>query len=239
VPAGWDVWTPLMSLPHLCHLRPDTPPASGPYLRADVQRQAAWRERLQQEHPTEALRIGLVWRGNPQHENDAQRSLPHLRALAALADVAGIRCYSLQSGAGADDVDEAPPGLPLARLDAPLGDFAQTAALVTNLDLVIGVDTSVVHLAGALGVPVWVLLSQHKPDWRWLDGRSDSPWYPGVMRLFRQPAAGDWAGVMSEVVRALSGFSVDGPHRAQKPLVAETARLPAMIQLLQKTEIPP
>ena len=201
--AGFAVWTPLMSLPHLCQSRLDDLPAALPYLRADAQRQADWRERLLRDHPGDVLRIGLVWRGNPRHENDAQRSMPHLRTLAALSAVPGIRCHSLQSGAGADDVDDPPPGLPLARLDAPLGDFAQTAALIVNLDLVIGVDTSVVHLAGALGVPVWVLLSHHKPDWRWLDARSDSPWYPGVMRLFRQPSAGAWAAVLADVTQAL------------------------------------
>jgi Flp pilus assembly protein TadD len=206
--TGWDVWSPIMSLPYLCQTRLDNIPSTLPYLRVDPDRQAQWRHRMSLESPEAALRIGLVWRGNPRHENDAERSLPHLRALAPLSQIAGVRFYSLQSGAGASDVEDSPPGLPLARLDAELGDFAQTAALVSCLDLVIGVDTSVVHLAGALGVPVWVLISHHKPDWRWLDGHCDSPWYPGVLRLFRQSRPGDWQGTIQEVACALGA----APH---------------------------
>ena len=199
-----SAWTPLMSLPYHFGSTVQTLPGPGPYLHADPKRQALWRQRLQGEGPPGVRRIGLVWRGNPRHENDARRSLPHLSAFAPLASLPGVRLYGLQSGAGADEASDLPAAWPWARLEGGLGDFAETAALVANLDLVIGVDTSIVHLAGALGVPTWVLLSQHLPDWRWLDGRQDSPWYPGVMRLFRQPQAGDWAGCIAEVARALA-----------------------------------
>ncbi len=202
--SDWDLWSPLMSLPFLFRTRLDSIPAKLPYLHADEARQVAWQARLRRGVPTGELRVGLVWRGNPRHESDADRSLPHLRTLAPLAQVRGVRFVSLQSGAGADDVPQAPPGLALLPLEHPLGDFAETAALVAGLDLVIGVDTSIVHLAGALGVPVWVLLGDYKTDWRWLEGREDSPWYPGVMRLFRQRVAGDWAGVLADVAAALA-----------------------------------
>ncbi|MDE2277168.1 MAG: hypothetical protein KGK09_12820, partial [Burkholderiales bacterium] len=129
------------------------------------------------------------------------RSLPGLAALAPLADIAGVQWISLQRGAGEDEPRRPGNALPVLPLPAALRDFDDTAALVAGLDLVIGVDTATVHLAGALGRPTWVLLPQHLTDGRWLQGRSDTPWYPGVMRLFRQPRLGDWAGA----VRALDG----------------------------------
>jgi hypothetical protein len=221
--SGWQVWAPVMSLPYLCESRLERLPGAGPYLRSDVERRAVWRARLQGEGPAEVLRVGLVWQGNPRHENDADRSLPHLSAFEPLARLPGIRLYGLQSGPGAEAVTEVPGDWPLARLAADPGDFAETAALVDNLDLVIGVDTSVVHLAGALGVPVWVLLPWHKPDWRWLDGRSDSPWYPGVMRLFRQREAGDWPGLMIDVARALASWAAGCPPRPVRHAAAAAA----------------
>ena len=202
--ASWDLWSPLMSLPFLCRTGLDSIPGRLPYLRTDATRRASWQARLQRGVGAGELRVGLVWRGNPGHESDADRSLPHLRTLAPLGQVPGVRFVSLQSGAGAQDVQQAPPGLAPVPLDAGLGDFAETAALVVSLDLVIGVDTSIVHLAGALGVTVWVLLADYKTDWRWLEGRDDSPWYPGVMRLFRQRQAGHWDSVVAEVAAALS-----------------------------------
>jgi len=153
--------------------------------------------------PRRPLRVGLVWRGNPLHENDADRSLPSLSLLAPLGRVPGVHFVSLQCGAAQAEAQSPPAGLPLHALAEPLSDFADTAAVVAKLDLVIGVDTSVVHLAGALGKPVWVMLPRHKADWRWLQDREDSPWYPGVMRLFRQSQIGDWAPVVEQVAQAL------------------------------------
>lgn len=211
-PAEWDCWAPLMSLPFLCGSTLETIPASLPYLHARPDLIARRAEQGMAGDADAALRVGLVWRGNPLHENDAQRSLPSLASLAPLWRVPSVRFFSLQSGAGSEEALRPPAAQPLEALAEPLGDFAQTAAVVANLDLIIGVDTSMVHVAGALGKPVWVLLSDYKTDWRWLNERSDSPWYPGVMRLFRQdasgPQVGQWAPVIERVAQALAEFAV-------------------------------
>lgn len=217
-PAAWDTWVPLMSLPHLCGTTLDTIPAHLPYLQADLVRVAARAaqgmapKRVEDaDHAMPALRVGLVWCGNPAHENDAQRSLPSLASLAPLWRVPGVRFFSLQSGAGSEEASHPPQAQPLEALAEPLGDFAETAAVIANLDLLIGVDTSMVHLAGALGKPVWVLLSDYKTDWRWMNERTDSPWYPGVMRLFRQDTkgllAGQWGSVIEQVAQALAALA--------------------------------
>lgn len=145
----------------------------------------------------------MVWKGNPLFENDADRSIPSLDVLAPLWAVAGVNFISLQKGAGEDEATQPPGELSLINLGTQLADFADTAAAVTNLDLVICVDTAIAHLTGALGKPCWVLLPEYKTDWRWLTDRTDSPWYPGVMRLFRQSTMGNWATVVAEVVTAL------------------------------------
>ena len=200
VPAsGWDYWTPLLSIPHYCNTRLDSIPADIPYLHAPAELIEKWAALL----PQKGLRVGLVWKGNPLFENDADRSLPSLDILAPLGSVANVNFVSLQKGAGETEASHPPGGLPLTHLGSQLGDFADTAAVVMNLDLVISVDTAVAHLAGALGKPCWVLLPDYKPDWRWMADRADSPWYPGTMRLFRQPAMGDWAAVVAEVHAAL------------------------------------
>ncbi|MEJ1958574.1 MAG: tetratricopeptide repeat protein [Nitrosomonadales bacterium] len=196
--SGWDYWTPLFSIPHYCETRLESIPAKIPYLRVPASRIEKWATLL----PTDGLRVGLVWKGNPQFENDADRSLPSLEVLAPLWAVAGVNFISLQKRAGEDEAAHPPVGMPLIHLGDRLADFADTAAVVSSLDLVICVDTAVAHLTGALGKPCWVLLPDYKPDWRWLVDRTDSPWYP-VMRLFRQPAMGDWVSVVAEVVMAL------------------------------------
>jgi ADP-heptose:LPS heptosyltransferase len=114
---------------------------------------------------------------------------------------------SLQKGAGEDEACRPPAGFPIAEYADELIDFAATAALIANLDLVIAVDTAVAHLAGALGKPCWILLPWYKTDWRWMDGRDDTPWYPDVVRLFRQPARGEWAPVVDRVAVALREFA--------------------------------
>lgn len=199
LPAGrWDYWTPLLSLPYYCQTRLDSIPAALPYLRAEPALRAEWAPRL----PAGRLRVGLVWKGNPKFENDAERSLPSLATLQpvlALAEGAGVCFISLQKGAGEA---ESAPGLATA-LGPQIRDFADTAAILDQLDLLITVDTAVAHLAGALGKPVWLLLPDYLTDWRWLTERSDSPWYPGVLRLFRQPAGGGWDAVISQLTTAL------------------------------------
>jgi tetratricopeptide (TPR) repeat protein len=181
---------PLMSLPLAFATTIETiPPA--PYLDAAVQR-------LPWKCDGDGLRVGVVWAGNEEHVQDRQRSIP-LALLGPLFAFEGVRFFSLQLGR---ETETLPPSvMDLAPL---ITDFADTAALVTGLDLVISVDTAVAHLAGALGRPVWILLAQHA-DWRWMLGRADSPWYP-TARLFRQERFGDWAGVLEKVRLALAGL---------------------------------
>lgn len=197
--SGWDFWTPLLSIPFYCKTRLDSIPATIPYLQAPANRIAHWTSRL----PSDGLRVGLVWKGNPLFENDADRSLPSLDVLAPLGTVAGVHFISLQKGAGEVEAANPPTGLPLINLGYQLEDFADTAAVVTGLDLVICVDTAVAHLTGALGKPCWVLLPDYKTDWRWMTDCSDSPWYPATMRLFRQSTMGDWSSVVAELVGGL------------------------------------
>ncbi|MGE5468875.1 MAG: tetratricopeptide repeat protein [Ignavibacteria bacterium] len=188
----YDFWTPPLSLPHYFGTRLDSIPAALPYLSADPLRAAHWEEAL----PREGLRVGLVWKGSRGFENDADRSLPSLDVLAPLGAVPGVSFVSLQKGAGEDEAAAPPPGLRLSNLGPQMADFADTAAIVAALDLVISVDTAVAHLAGALAKPCWLMLPDYKTDWRWLADRNNSPWYPEVMRLYRQETAGDWTPVI-------------------------------------------
>jgi hypothetical protein len=192
--AGHDYWTVLLSLPLRAGTTPDTIPADVPYLHPDPARLA----RLAPLLAGDGLKVGLVWRGNPLHSNDAERSLPGLDALAPLWTIPGVRFFSLQKDAGT-----LPPGLPLTDLAPAIGDFADSAALIRQLDLLISIDSAPAHLAGALGVPCWLLLPAWKADWRWQHERYDSPWYPG-MRLFRQTQRGDWSGTVSRMADALA-----------------------------------
>ena len=191
----FDLHCPLMSLPHRLGIRLDTIRADIPYLAAEPELIAAWRERLA---GLAGLRIGLAWSGNPAYRADRRRSLP-LARLAPLFEVPGITFVSLQKGEAAAQAADQPRLLDPTAL---LTDFAETAALVETLDLVISVDTAIAHLAGALGKPIW-LLNSFDPHWVWLLDRSDSPWYPSL-RQFRQSAPGDWDGVVAKVARALA-----------------------------------
>jgi hypothetical protein len=186
-----------MSLPNACGTTLATIPARTPYLPVEEARCQHWRQRL---GPPAGRRVGLVWAGNPEHNNDRNRSLP-FAALAPLWNIPGIRWYSLQVGERRADLNAAPPGT-IEDLSPALDDFAETAAAISQLDLVVTVDTSVAHLAGAIGRPTWVMLPS-APDWRWLTGRPDSPWYPSV-RLFRQPERGEWGSVINRIALALA-----------------------------------
>lgn len=198
----WDLWTPPLSIPFHLGTRLETLPATLPYLRAEPGLMAHWRPRL----PGEGLRVGLVWKGSRGFENDAERSLPSLATLAPLFEVEGISFVSLQKGAGEDEGRNPPAGMTLTHLGTDLRDFADAAAIVAQLDLLVSVDTAMAHLAGALARPCWLLLPDHLTDWRWLDHRDDSPWYPGVMRLFRQPAGGGWSAVVGSLTRMLASI---------------------------------
>jgi tetratricopeptide (TPR) repeat protein len=193
-----DYHCPLLSLPCVLETTLDDVPAAIPYLAADADQAAAWSERLRQ---LPGRKVGLVWAGLPQYADDAHRSLP-LARLAPLGGVGGVTFISLQTGAAAVQAGAVPPGMTLHDASAGLRDFADTAALVAALDLVISVDTATAHLAGALGKPVW-LLNRFDTDWRWMTDRADSPWYP-TMRIFRQPRRGDWDSVISQICAELA-----------------------------------
>jgi tetratricopeptide (TPR) repeat protein len=194
----FDVQCALMSLPMVFNTRLDSIPAIVPYISADPNDIAKWVSRLPKAES--GRRIGLAWAGRPTHENDRRRSLA-LSQLSPLFSVPGLQFVSLQKGPAAEQTKSVPPDWRLTDPTAQIEDLADTAALISQLDLVIAVDTSVAHLAGVMGKPVWVLLP-FDPDWRWLLNRNDSPWYP-TMRLFRQSTAGDWTGVIQRVADAL------------------------------------
>lgn len=186
----------MLSLPHAFGTTLESVPAQVPYLRLPADAIAPWRTRL----GPEPLHVGLVWRGNPNHKNDRNRSVdPAL--LAPLMATGNVQWVSLQKGAKPDDLSALRRTAPIADWTEELSDFADTAALISALDLVITVDTSVAHLAGALAKPVWLLLP-FAPDWRWLMARENSPWYPSA-RLFRQAKAGDWPSVLARVAATL------------------------------------
>jgi Flp pilus assembly protein TadD len=194
-----DTWCPMLSLPLRLQTTLETLPAPLPYLVANPVRRERWQTRIAQA----SLRVGLVWKGNIEHPRDAVRSLPSLSVLAPLGTMSGICFVSLQKCAGEDEAASPPSGLALANLGADIQDFADTAAIISLLDLVITVDTAAAHLAAAMGKPVWILLARKGTDWRWLTKRNDSPWYPGVVRLFRQDCAEDWTDVVARVAVAL------------------------------------
>ncbi|VWB35148.1 TPR domain-containing protein [Burkholderia lata] len=195
----FDLHCPMMSLPFAFQTTLDTVPSDVPYLHADPQRRAAWIDRLDAVARPQRLRVGLAWSGNPNHANDENRSM----TFAALAPLVALDAtfVNLQVGIRPRDADAFAASGVLS-FEAGLKDFAETAALVDTLDLVIAVDTSVVHLAGALGRPVWVMLPR-VPDWRWLLERDDSPWYPSAT-LFRQGLPGDWPALVERVAQALA-----------------------------------
>ena len=195
-PHKVDWHSPLLSLPGAFGTDLSNIPAPAPYLRADAGKCAAWSHRL----AAGSLRVGVVWTGNPEHTRDRLRSIPFSQ-FRRLTHIAGATFYGLQKGLTAIQREEVASERSVVDLGAELQDFNDTAAIVANLDLVITVDTSVAHLAGALGKPVWILLP-HAPDWRWLRERADSPWYP-TARLFRQTAAGRWDRVLDQVALEL------------------------------------
>ena len=201
----------LMSLPQaLGTNRIEDIPAYPSYLRANPAERARWAEKIDRlTNDKKALRVGVVWAGNPEHGNDRRRSIP-LTTFAELFKVPGVQFYSLQKGKPSEELQTLPAAAEVISLGEEFTDFAVTAAAMDNLDLIISVDTSVVHLAGALGKPTWTLLSD-PPDWRWLKERSDSPWYPS-MRLIRQTTQGDWASVIAKTASDLADLRDSRPQ---------------------------
>jgi tetratricopeptide (TPR) repeat protein len=190
VPPQFDFHIPLASIPLAVGMRVQTIPASDHYLAVEPARVARWKETL----GAHGFRIGIAWQGNQLVMGSEGKSFS-VAALEHIARLAGVRLIGLQKNAGAEQLDILPPGMAVERYDFDNGPdaFLDTAAIMANCDLVISADTAPAHLAGALGVPTWVAL-KYVPDWRWFLGRTDSPWYPSL-RLFRQPATGDWTSV--------------------------------------------
>ena len=189
---AFDLHCPLLSLPLACGTKLQTIPAAAPYLAAPTERVQYWRDRLPRGRP----RVGLVWSGSPSHKNDSNRSIP-LARLAKLFEDLPARCFSLQRDLHNSDAEVLRQLPDLVHLGEHFRDFADTAAVIALLDIVVSVDTAVAHLAGALGKPVLMLLP-HAADFRWMRGCDDSPWYPSA-KLFRQPAFGDWDSVIARV----------------------------------------
>jgi tetratricopeptide (TPR) repeat protein len=196
-----DYQLPLLSTPAVAGTEIATIPFPEGYLRAPAEAVSRWGKWMGRSGGLR--RVGLCWAGNPNHKNDRNRSIPP-EALSELAGAGGVEWVNLQKGRSEPDT------LPMRNAAAELDDFADTAGLIENLDLVISVDTAVAHLAGALGRPVWVLLP-FAPDWRWMLDRTDSPWYREA-RLFRQPATGQWRPVLRHVAMELANTA---PPRAR------------------------
>jgi tetratricopeptide (TPR) repeat protein len=204
----FDRQIPLLSLPYMFGTTLDNIPSQTPYLFAETVRIAAWQSRLGRD----SFKIGICWKGNPKFAGDARRSFA-LAQFATLASLPGVRLISLHKGEGEADVLALPDDSFRVEtlgeaFDAGPGAFLDTAAVMKTVDLVITSDTSIAHVAGALGVPVWVALA-YKPDFRWLHERADCPWYP-TMRLFRQKVSGDWDGAFADIGRALKDLLPPG-----------------------------
>jgi hypothetical protein len=200
-----------LSLPRIFGTTLASIPNRAPYLAADPVLKDVWHNLL--PPGCDQLKVGLAWAGSATHTNDKRRSLA-LKQLAPLASATSVQFFSLQKGSAAQKAIEDAGPLNVLDFSDKLTDFADTAALIENLDLIITVDTAVAHLAGALGKPVWVLLP-FVPDWRWLLDREDSPWYP-TMRLFRQTNIGEWDAIIARVAECLAEFLND-PARRRYP----------------------
>jgi hypothetical protein len=217
-PAGtplpaFDVHAPLLSLPRIFHTTLAGIPACVPYLAVQADYRSKWKNRLA---GYQGRRIGLVWKGNPQHAEDKFRSLAP-ETLSPLAGTPGATWFSLQFA----ERTASPPIPGLIDLGPETEDFRDAAAAVEQMDLVISADTSMAHLAGALARPVWVLLP-FVPDWRWLLDRDDTPWYP-TMRLFRQPQRGEWKPVVEAVREALEPNGAICPSSSREPRLPDSS----------------
>jgi hypothetical protein len=228
--SAYDVQAPLMSLPRILGTTLKTVPANVPYIFAESDLVERWRREL---HGLDGFRVGIAWQGDPTYRCDRDRSFP-LRHFAPLARLGGVHLISLQKGPGVEQLREIVGMFPVfdlgSQLDESTGAFVDTAAVMKCLDLVITSDTAVAHLAGALGVPVWLALT-FAPEWRWLLDREDSPWYPS-MRLFRQARRGEWEGVFTRMANELRRKIGTGPTLAV-PVPLAPAELIDKITILE------
>jgi tetratricopeptide (TPR) repeat protein len=231
VPVDFDVFAPLMSLPRLLGTTLETVPTPIPYLQARPELVDSWRRELR---PLGQFLVGVAWQGSPSYAHDRLRSF-HLSQLEPLSRLPGVTLISLQKGLGTEHIRDLSGRFPIVdlsdRLDRDSGPFLDTAAIVKNLDLVISCDSALVHLAGALGVRVWVAHT-FVSDWRWLVKREDSPWYPTVC-LFRQTRLGDWEGVFSRMAEALSQELQPRPMIASVPIDVAPGELLDKITILE------
>jgi hypothetical protein len=195
-----DAYALLSSLPQIFGTELHTIPAPIPYMTMDPERVGFWKQRLDRAFPQRRLRVGLSWSGRPTHPNNLRRSV-RLETLAPILATPEVDFVGLQKPFPDEDRAYAQTLPSFLELAPELADFSETGAVIKNLDVVVAVDTAVVHLAGAIGSEAWVLVPEPS-DWRWLLDRTDSPWYP-TLRLFRQKRAGEWAPVLAEVAKAL------------------------------------
>jgi tetratricopeptide (TPR) repeat protein len=207
----FDTHAPIMSLPHALHTRIDTIPTEIPYLFADETLTQEWHNKLATDTN---FKIGICWQGNDNYATPNLRTAVALKSVQAdefapICAIPGVSVYSLQKTTGTDQLKNLPKGINIISFDGDFdnshGRFMDTAAVMKNLDLVITVDTSISHLSSALGTPTWVMLP-NPADWRWMIDRTDSPWYPNVMRLFKQPTPGDWKTMIAEVAKELEKY---------------------------------
>jgi tetratricopeptide (TPR) repeat protein len=209
---AFDVHCPLISLPVAFKTSLKNIAGSCPYIRVSASQIRTWSTRI--AATDHRLKVGLVWAGHPSHSNDRHRSTT-LASLSPLSQCGDIAFYSLQVGAAGVEAADRPAGIKLIDLTPEITDFADTAALIEHLDLVIGVDTSTAHVAAAMGKPVWVVLP-FVAEWRWLVGRLDTPWYPTI-RLFRQPKLNDWPGAIAQLIEPLRNLAARGIAGHMRP----------------------
>ena len=228
---AFDFVCPLLSLPHLLDSHIRNIPLTIPYLQADTVRSRSWEPRFS----SPGLRVGLVWAGNPSHKNDANRSMD-FSALKPLLALQGVQFYSFQVGVRSADLATLEPAIAAQVHDlAPsLLDFGDTAAALQHVDLLVCVDTSIAHVAGALGLPVWLLLPW-MPDWRWLLERNDSPWYPSL-RILRQPQYRDWASVIRTLTTDIQELATPTSAGGQRRLAHANALVEQGRNLLERNE---
>jgi tetratricopeptide (TPR) repeat protein len=232
VPAAFDYYIPLMSIPHVLGIELPNIPANVPYLEVDPAKASHWAARIS----SSGLKVGIAWAGNPKYPRDNFRSIA-FEKLSSLWGTPGIQFYSLQTPLKEGELAQFPPRAVLVDLAPDLRDFADTAAVIAQLDLVICVDTAIAHLAGALGKPVWLMLPEIG-DFRWLEEREDSPWYP-TMRLFRQRKLGEWADVIervrTELLAAVEAGAVPPPKRLAGGTKVEEPAVPTNIARVAET----
>lgn len=215
----FDLYIELLSLPLVFGTTERDIPSEVPYIAADPTLVENWRRELDY---IGAFKVGIAWQGSPKYRGDRQRSI-HVGQFAPLAAVPGVQLIGLQKGGGTEQIRDA--GFPMTvlggQIDEANGAFMDTAAIIKNLDLVVSIDSAISHLAGGLAVPVWLAVP-HAPDWRWMLGRADSPWYPSA-RLFRQTEAGDWQGVFRRMADALTNLVSEQARRSPGTLLVETS----------------